>query len=77
MFKCEERRHLRYSSQDMFDSLIGLGYRGSFFFRVKLQPLERLPELGLAILGSSDVNNFSFFIRQILHKRSLEHSEIP
>jgi FkbM family methyltransferase len=62
MFECEERHHLRYSSQDVFDFLIDLGYRGSFFYRGKLEPLERLPELGISKLGSPDyVNNFIFY----------------
>ena len=62
MFECEERHHLRYRSQDVFDFLIGLGYSGSFFYRGKLEPLEKLPQLGQAGLGSPDyVNNFIFY----------------
>jgi FkbM family methyltransferase len=62
MFECEERHHLRYTSQDVFDFLAGLGYRGEFFFRGKPYPIERLAQLGQAGLGSPDyVNNFIFY----------------
>jgi FkbM family methyltransferase len=62
MFECEERHHLRYRSQDVFDFLMGLGYSGSFFYRGKLEPLEKLPELGQAGPGSPGyINNFIFY----------------
>lgn len=61
MFECEERHHVRYSSQDVFDFLSDLGYQGYFFCRGKLHPLSSLTESGGAELGSPDyVNNFIF-----------------
>ncbi len=62
MFECEERHHLRYRSQDVFDFLMSLGYSGSFFCRGKLEPLEKLAALDQASPGSPDyVNNFIFY----------------
>lgn len=61
MFECEDRHHLRYSSQDVFDFLLGMGYRGYFFYRGVLHPLDQLTELGHATIDSPDyVNNFIF-----------------
>jgi FkbM family methyltransferase len=61
MFECEERHHRRYTSEDVFDFLIMLGYQGFFFHRGKLEPLWRLGELGTPPFGSPDyVNNFVF-----------------
>lgn len=61
MFECEERHHLRYSSQEVFDFLAGLGYQGFFFHIGKLEPLEKLSEFSDAKPGSTDyVNNFIF-----------------
>lgn len=61
MFECEERHHLRYRSQDVFDFLTGLGYQGYFFRGGKLHPLSELASSGHAEPGDPDyVNNFIF-----------------
>ena len=61
LFECEERHHMHFTCQDVFDHLASLGYSGSFF---SLQGLRPLQEYRPAEHGNPHnqhyVNNFLF-----------------
>jgi len=61
LFECEQRHLQSHSMREVFDFLAGLGYRGWFFRRDRLLPLERfVPESNVAPGAPGYVYNFVF-----------------